>query len=912
MRNSGLVWLAFSIAMLVSASLPALEPGLVVEVKPGSDSDSVLVSIAWPAGAADTRLAAFSPGAHPVELSRYGLLEPADEVHLGPATPGETRVVEIAWPESDEVNLALTRTEGDVDLQTVAVIRRIAGTASLVDVRHYEIAQVEDPDFPGSAVVRIMPLAPKLQAVAFGEDTANTAIPDATGAVDECADNNPVWAVQRRIYFSSAPAAATADQIAVHVMITHPNMSHLQIGFFEETSNTGYFLWRFGGGVNLDQVFTQSMFGQDLPGTGQDVNGWYQLNIRDCTIGTTGTLTYWSVEVTYDDPNAIDLVADSVSVSPDPVEPGGTLNVEWSGEVTGSGTVSGPFTVGLYLSQDTNITTGDDLLASVNVNSAVNPGDTFGDGAPGRAVTIPGGTAEGTWYVGIIVDSANSVTETNDSNNVAWDSVVVEEADAEVDLVADSITPQSGSAAPGGSVLVNWFGHVAGSSTGPAPNNYSVGFYLSPDASITTADTLLDRKTVTALDPGDSFGTSGTSLTIPGGTASGSWFLGMIVDDTGAVTETDENNNVASNTFTVTGGAGQPDLQFVSCDVTPTSVEPGDGLTIEWQATNAGTATAPASTVSAFWSTDQDWDSGVDTWLDSGGISDWAPGNVGSERTFSATVPPDAVSGTAYVLVVLDVHDDADESNEGNNTCVTAVDVTGGEPAATTHWLIPAAASAEGAGSSDWRSQTTVVNQSGSPVNATYYYVASGQAWPGTLLRGPVPLAASQADFLEDPLGTLRPTSGLIHVELDQPGAVVTSRTYNLSPGGATFGQGIPAIPLTGGASPNSLVLPMVHSDDGRYRTNLGLVMADAGTLTVRVDIYTASGLLLSSTTRSQSTAWVQINDLFGKVGLGSSSVDGGWIRVTKTGGSADTWTCYASVVDDVTDDPTYVGPVVP
>ena len=44
-------------------------------------------------------------------------------------------------------------------------------------------------------------------------------------------------------------------------------------------------------------------------------------------------------------------------------------------------------------------------------------------------------------------------------------------------------------------------------------------------------------------------------------------------------------------------------------------------------------------------------------------------------------------------------------------------------------------------------------------------------------------------------------------------------------------------------------------------------------------------------------------------MGLGNQVMYGGWLRVTRTAG-AGYWTCYASVVDDRTNDPTYVAPV--
>ena len=101
----------------------------------------------------------------------------------------------------------------------------------------------------------------------------------------------------------------------------------------------------------------------------------------------------------------------------------------------------------------------------------------------------------------------------------------------------------------------------------------------------------------------------------------------------------------------------------------------------------------------------------------------------------------------------------------------------------------------------------------------------------------------------------------------------------------------------------------MVHTEPGVFHTNLGLVHAAAGNLQVQVDVFNAAGSLIGTKTYSQSGAWRQINDVFGDMGLGSQVMYGGWLRVTRTAGTGF-WTCYASVVDDLTNDPTYVAPM--
>jgi len=227
-------------------------------------------------------------------------------------------------------------------------------------------------------------------------------------------------------------------------------------------------------------------------------------------------------------------------------------------------------------------------------------------------------------------------------------------------------------------------------------------------------------------------------------------------------------------------------------------------------------------------------------------------------------------------------------------------------------WLIPAVASLAGEPPSDWKSQLSIANPSAETRSASIHFVARGQAWPGTLLSGPHAVAPNASLYIDDPLLPENPTSGLMYVTVDGPGTAVFVRTYNLVPGGTTFGQGQPGIPLGETPTSTELVLPMVHSAPGVYRTNVGFAQTSTGTIQVKVEIFSAAGSLLAQKTYSQSTAWRQINDVFTNMGIGNQTVEGGWIRVTLVSGAPSFWTTYATVIDDNTDDPTYILPVAP
>ena len=227
-----------------------------------------------------------------------------------------------------------------------------------------------------------------------------------------------------------------------------------------------------------------------------------------------------------------------------------------------------------------------------------------------------------------------------------------------------------------------------------------------------------------------------------------------------------------------------------------------------------------------------------------------------------------------------------------------------------TRWLVAAAASTPGFGTSNWKTQISVANPTSSTRTANLYFVAKGASWPGTLLSGPISVGPQASAYLDDPLLALNPTSGLLYVTLDAAGPVVTTRTYNQASGQETFGQGIPGVVFDGVDVPTELILPMVHSIPGRFHTNLGLVQASQGGYQVEVSIFSAGGSLLGIKNYTRNTAYDQVNDVFDDLSLGGSSIEGAWIRVRLVSGNPDYWTCYASVVDDLTGDPTYVLPV--
>lgn len=225
-------------------------------------------------------------------------------------------------------------------------------------------------------------------------------------------------------------------------------------------------------------------------------------------------------------------------------------------------------------------------------------------------------------------------------------------------------------------------------------------------------------------------------------------------------------------------------------------------------------------------------------------------------------------------------------------------------------WLVPAAASAPGVGISNWKTQIVVPNTTSTSRQAQIFFVENGEAWPGSALSGPHNVPAGGSLFIDDPLAGLSPTTGLLYVVVDGDGTPVATRTYNLAADGGTFGQGIPGINLTDALSVTNYTLPMFTSAPNRYRANLGIVHTSSGSMAVQVTVHAPDGSLMASRGYSAASGFMQINDLAESMGIANMVIEGAWISVKLLGGSPTYWTCYLSIVDETTDDPTYIMPV--
>jgi PKD domain len=224
-----------------------------------------------------------------------------------------------------------------------------------------------------------------------------------------------------------------------------------------------------------------------------------------------------------------------------------------------------------------------------------------------------------------------------------------------------------------------------------------------------------------------------------------------------------------------------------------------------------------------------------------------------------------------------------------------------------------AAAHAPGANGTVWRTDLEVYNAGSATATYTITLLprgtdnlsASGQSFtvpPGTATRH-TDVLYTDFGFTGSAALRISPTAGKI---------LVTSRTYNLGVSG-TYGQFVPAVPLAQaiGEGQTAYLLQLSHDPGLKvgFRTNVGLVNPTPVDEDVTLTFYSSDGTSLGTTTYTlKPYDYEQLDRAFELVT--SNVVDDGFVTVSNVGNGL--FFAYASVVDNITGDPTLIPVVTP
>jgi len=167
-------------------------------------------------------------------------------------------------------------------------------------------------------------------------------------------------------------------------------------------------------------------------------------------------------------------------------------------------------------------------------------------------------------------------------------------------------------------------------------------------------------------------------------------------------------------------------------------------------------------------------------------------------------------------------------------------------------------------------------------------------------------------DILSTWFGTLAGEGILGSLEIrpaiGSPAPVASSRTYAVTAGG-TYGQYIPAIPVSRFVRRGTVLTLQQIAQSSSYRTNIGLVEASGNPAVVDFTVFNAAGQRIGGFTQAIGGGeHLQLNSVLAQNGI---AVNDGRIeaRVTSDLGVV---AVYASVLDNQTSDPMLIDGVVP
>lgn len=199
---------------------------------------------------------------------------------------------------------------------------------------------------------------------------------------------------------------------------------------------------------------------------------------------------------------------------------------------------AGSSSVAYYLSADTDISTGDFLIGTDQVDGLA-PGESAFESIilDLDTLSIP----DGIYHVGFLLDYQEEVNEINENNNSCYWTI------SRVTLPVPALPDLNSCGNAGNHLMINGNlleATVEATNNGTAPAGaFSVGFYLSTNSTISTGDYLIGSEIINSLEPGTSgfasFTIDLTEIAIP----SNEYYIGYYLDYLNEVQEYDEFDN---------------------------------------------------------------------------------------------------------------------------------------------------------------------------------------------------------------------------------------------------------------------------------------------------------------------------------------------------------------------------------
>jgi subtilisin family serine protease/subtilase family serine protease len=318
--------------------------------------------------------------------------------------------------------------------------------------------------------------------------------------------------------------------------------------------------------------------------------------------------------------------------------------------ISRTGDTSAPLTV--HLSVSGSATAGTDYVAIPN------------------AVTIDAAAASASVAVAAIDDTVFESDETvvltltadptYSLGSPTQATVTIVSDDLPSDLTVSSVTVPTLGAADADMPLADT---TANKGTGGSPSS-KTAFYLSLNTTIDGSDVLLGTRTVPALAAGAS-DSSSTTVHVPAGTLTGTYYVLAKADSDGVVSESSETNNMKVSGAIRIG----PDLLMTALTA-PASAAAGTSFSVSDTTKNQGGGSSDVSVTRFYLSLNALLETS-DVALGERAVTILAAGGASTANT-TLLLPSGTAPGTYYVIAQADGASTVRETTEGNNTKVSS------------------------------------------------------------------------------------------------------------------------------------------------------------------------------------------------------------------------------------------------
>lgn len=381
-------------------------------------------------------------------------------------------------------------------------------------------------------------------------------------------------------------------------------------------------------------------------------------------------IAFRSITVTGTPNTQTDLIVDNPSINiaiPSlglPTVPAGnTVNLRSTIKNLGNSTRTS--FVGYYLSTDQTYSTNDLSLGSEFVDSLMANGSSLET----STITIPGTISAGTYYILFKADDQGQISERVENNNIV--AVPFRVTSSLPDLLPQNASISTTLATAGDFVGVNC--RVSNIGAG-ASNGTNLGYYLSTVPRDTSTAIFLGAEYIPNLAINASV-QKNYIVPIPGTTPSGTYYLLFYVDHQALELESNDTNNIISQTITIIGNPSfQPDVVVEHPSIATNSLVVGSSTTVDCSIRNQGGVTAN-STVTGYYLS-------VDTLLDptdvlvGSNLTSPINNNDSLLQTTMISIPINTLTGNYYVLYVADHLNALIESNDTNNIAYLPLTIT--------------------------------------------------------------------------------------------------------------------------------------------------------------------------------------------------------------------------------------------